>query len=165
MATNYTSSSSRRSASRNGWGTPQTTYVPAYGSSPQSPVVLPRIPAASSHASKDLSLEWEQAALRYLSPDEGSYPGTLDYSHHSAVAPENYIRPSFPGSPSASSTSASSSSPSSPAAQSVVFSECPQCKTVEHHFVSSSRTCGRCGHKRYFVSASSRPMDLWYGFT
>lgn len=164
---NY-SSSSRRSASRNGWSSPQATYVPAYGNSPSTPVSLPRIPASSSQTSKkNLSPDWEQAALRYLSPDDtgssGVYPGTLDYTHHSTVAPErDYLRPSYNGIPMSPETSstASSSSPSSPANQTVTFSECPKCKTVEHHFISASRTCGRCGHKRYFVSAPFPPVRI-----
>ncbi|KAG9000070.1 hypothetical protein FRB94_005649 [Tulasnella sp. JGI-2019a] len=63
-------------------------------------------------------------------------------------------------------SSPESSSSSSGSQQTVTFSTCPKCNTVEHHFFQQSRTCGRCGHIRYFSSSKSQsnqePMSRTY---
>lgn len=73
-----------------------------------------------------------------------------------------YIRPVYVGGGGASPSSSSASGPASPPAQTVTFSTCPKCNTLEHHFIQPSRVCANCGHKRYFVSGCRRthgPLD------
>lgn len=97
-------------------------------------------------------------------PEPSEFSATLGYSNGTLTPPgseRGYLRrmsdgvgvvvprQHSPNSPPSSTTS----SPPPQQQQTVTFSTCPSCNTVEHHFYQSSRVCGRCGFKRYFVSS------------
>lgn len=153
--------------------TQQTLYSPTLSSSSttgmhSSPSSLsggyrkPRHPTGSGSSEDDL---WkyinEDAAMNAttLIPDYGTvgaakgYPGSSSSLGDSLSAKYKKAISGSSLSPSPYSSPASSSkSSASPQQQTVTFSTCPKCNTVEHHFFQQSRTCGRCGHIRYFVS-------------
>jgi hypothetical protein len=96
-----------------------------------------------------LSLNVEREALGYDSDDSVPSPALGGGAYTSPHGGQEYFNPAFSHS---ASTSPSSSKPSSPTQQTVTFSTCPSCDTIEHHFFQESRICGRCGYKRYLVS-------------
>ncbi|KAG8882496.1 hypothetical protein FRB98_003625 [Tulasnella sp. 332] len=167
--------------------TQQTLYSPTPSSSTtrmqSSPSSLgggyrkPRHAASGSGSSEDDLWKYinDDAAMNAttLIPDFSSvsagkgYPGSssslgdsLNVKYKKAISGS-----SFSSSPYSSPASSSKSSVSPPQ-QTVTFSTCPKCNTVEHHFFAQSRTCGRCGHTRYFSSSQTpsqpEPMARTY---
>lgn len=135
------SGSSRVTASSAYIANQQTLYSPSLNSPPQQQFPMARSsPPSSSTGTRDPRR-----------PSEGGSDDLWMYVNQeqlSATADTTYLRSAASpfGSPSSSASSSSSG-------QTVTFTSCPKCNTVEHHFIQSSRTCGRCGHTRYFVSS------------
>lgn len=146
--------------------TPSSSSTTGMQSSPSSfsgGYRKPRHSTGSGNSEDDL---WkyinDDAAMNAttLIPDFGTigaskgYPGTTQALGDSLSAKYKKAISGSSLAPSPYSSPASSSNASaSPQQQTVTFSTCPKCNTVEHHFFQQSRTCGRCGHTRYFVSA------------